>query len=484
MPGELGADEIYAFARSAGFSPDQAVTMTAIALAESGGNPQAHNPNGEDSRGLWQINVAVLGNPEWAQGLDMYNPRDAAIAAWHVSGQGSDIGRWTVTHGDRGSPFLAHADEARQAAAHYGEVADGNFDAPPANYFAAHVGAGDPGDVPFSATMPAIDAPPPMPAAPEPDPDLDLGDGSVQRFLDAALAQQGDRYIFNAQTDPNDPDPDAFDCSELVEWAAAQTGVSVSEASYTQYLDMKKAGTLISVEDAINTPGALLFKFPSEPQPGQPRQNGSHVAISLGDGRTMEAMGTNYGVRIAEAGDRFGYAALIPGMNYAAPPPTINDDPDADPLPPPPPPAPPTAEELAAQNLNAVDTDVDMLPDHFEVRYNLNPSEPDTDGDGITDGYELIVLGTKADTLDTDFDQIPDGLELVLGLDPLVADNPDLTVPLAVPDELNLDSDGDGITDWGEDLAGTDPDDPDSDDDGMLDGDEIAGDSDPLFADN
>ena len=104
-----------------------------------------------------------------------------------------------------------------------------------------------------------------------------------------------------------------------------------------QYLDMKDAGTLISVEDALNTPGALLFKFPSEPQPGQARQHGSHVAISLGDGRTMEAMGTNYGVRIAEAGDRFGYAALIPGMNYAAPPPTINDDPNADPLPPPPP---------------------------------------------------------------------------------------------------------------------------------------------------
>jgi hypothetical protein len=65
----------------------------------------------------------------------------------------------------------------------------------------------------------------------------------------------------------------------------------------------------------------------------------------------------------------------------------------------------------------------------------------------------------------------------------LVADNPDPYAEFVVPDELHIDSDGDGITDWGEELAGTDPDDPDSDDDGVLDGDEIAAGSDPLTAD-
>ena len=45
---------------------DDAVTWTAIAMAESGGNTGAHNPRGEDSRGLWQINVdpAQTNNPD------------------------------------------------------------------------------------------------------------------------------------------------------------------------------------------------------------------------------------------------------------------------------------------------------------------------------------------------------------------------------------------------------------------------------------
>ncbi len=45
---------------------DDAVTFTAIALAESGGNTRSHAPQGEDSWGLWQINVdpAQTDNPD------------------------------------------------------------------------------------------------------------------------------------------------------------------------------------------------------------------------------------------------------------------------------------------------------------------------------------------------------------------------------------------------------------------------------------
>ena len=47
----LSAKDIFTYALQAGFTPDEAVTMTAIALAESGGNTGAHNPKGEDSLG-------------------------------------------------------------------------------------------------------------------------------------------------------------------------------------------------------------------------------------------------------------------------------------------------------------------------------------------------------------------------------------------------------------------------------------------------
>jgi cell wall-associated NlpC family hydrolase len=439
--------------------------MTAIALAESGGETGAHNPNNEDSRGLWQINLEAHAGSEWARGLDMYNPRDNAIAAWHVSQMGADIGPWTVTHGDRGSRYVEFAEEARAASASYGEPANGNFNGPQ-NYGSADVPAGAPGGDPFDGPLPEVDGI----DAPDAPSDLPSGEGSVQRFLELALAQADKPYVFDAQAD-GQTDPEAFDCSELVEWAAEMAGSDdVAEASYLQYLQFKEAGTLIPVEDAMNTPGAVLFRFPHEPVPGEPRQDGSHVAISLGDGRTFEAMSPSAGIgfNVAEGRD-FNFAALIPGLDYAG-----AEVGTIDPFPAPAPaPAPPTALELAAEHAGAIDTDQDALPDFYETKYSLNPEEPDSDGDGITDGYELIVLGSRANRADTDFDQMSDGLEIALGFDPLVADNPDPDVPLLIPDMLHIDTDGDGLTDWGEELAGTDPNNPDTDGDNVLDGDEL-----------
>jgi hypothetical protein len=93
---KLGIRGIYEAALAAGFTPDQATTWTAIALAESGGETGAHNPHGEDSRGLWQINVA----PKVRKNIwgDLSDPVVNARAAYDISNHGTDMRPWTTTH--------------------------------------------------------------------------------------------------------------------------------------------------------------------------------------------------------------------------------------------------------------------------------------------------------------------------------------------------------------------------------------------------
>ena len=173
-----------------------------------------------------------------------------------------------------------------------------------------------------SVPTPAVTAPAaPTPAAP-PAPDSGAAasptatTGSVQHMLDVALAQDGDQYFFGAHVNMDDPNPTTFDCSKLTEWAAHQVGVEIPDTSYSQYLFLKDKGLLIPVDQAKHTPGALIFHFSSEPVPGGGRPDEAHVAISLGDGQDVEAYDENHGVNTFDMGNRFNYAALLPGLNY------------------------------------------------------------------------------------------------------------------------------------------------------------------------
>jgi cell wall-associated NlpC family hydrolase len=363
-------------------------------------------------------------------------------------------------------------------------------------------------------------------------------DTQLERFLKLAVAQAGDPYD-SAHGEPgaNNPNPATLDCSELVQWAAHMSGVDVTDGSWLQHFQLEDQRASMSVEEALHTPGALLFSFDPPPMRGGGRPAHAHVAISLGDGRTIEAMSTSQGIKIANSNpSRWTDAGMIPefkgqqvdmadvlswtgrdddvasqlldvpidpnadeGQTATQPDDTNTQDTtggsnsqdttggpnskdttdttggsDT--------PAEPDPLAEAAANAGGVDTDHDMLPDHFELKYGLDPHDADTDGDGITDGYELIVLGTDPDNADSDFDGLSDSTEISLGLDPNVADNPDPDAGWGAPDDMLLDTDGDGITDWGERLAGTDAHDADSDDDGVLDGDELAAGTDPLTA--
>jgi len=135
-------------------------------------------------------------------------------------------------------------------------------------------------------------------------------------FLASAISQQGKPYVWGSSASPTDANPASFDCSELTKWAAARAGVTIPDGAAHQYVWLKEQGATMSVQQALQTPGALLFHFDSEPQPGLGGEPPvAHVAISLGNGKTIEARGHAYGVGVFDATNRFDYAGMIPGMS-------------------------------------------------------------------------------------------------------------------------------------------------------------------------
>ena len=153
---------------------------------------------------------------------------------------------------------------------------------------------------------------------------------NAQTVVQLALAQVGDHYVFGTEVAASDPNPSAFDCSELVEWACARAGVTptMPDGTWLQQAHCQRNGTMVSVEQGVGTRGALLFNH--RDANGNPVTDLStcpphaHVAFSLGDGTTMEAMGTDYGVRVGSArGRNWTHAALIPGVDHGSkePPP-------------------------------------------------------------------------------------------------------------------------------------------------------------------
>lgn len=131
--------------------------------------------------------------------------------------------------------------------------------------------------------------------------------------------QIGDPYIWGREVSPSDPNPYGFDCSEYVEWGVRRKGGYIPDGSSAQYEYCRSKGTTCSVTTAINTFGALLHHYPFDGRPG-------HIAVSLGNGYTLEARGKAYGVgTFAGAASRgFTHGMRVPGFTYGAPlkPPT------------------------------------------------------------------------------------------------------------------------------------------------------------------
>jgi cell wall-associated NlpC family hydrolase len=135
---------------------------------------------------------------------------------------------------------------------------------------------------------------------------------TAEEFVELALAQHGDAYVWGAGRDTHDADPHSFDCSGLVYWALSRIGVTFPSWSGGQLDACRADNSVMSVERAITIRGALLFA---------PR----HVAISLGNGSTIEAAGGSARkviIGVASA-NRFNIGAYVPGLSYA-----VRDDSD------------------------------------------------------------------------------------------------------------------------------------------------------------
>lgn len=108
----------------------------------------------------------------------------------------------------------------------------------------------------------------------------------------------------------------------MLQWACNSLAPPVDpvmpDGSWLQFRHCYNHGLLATTAFAIITRGALLFRFSSDPRSGgRPAQ--SHVALSLGDGSTVEARGAAFGVGSWTSDRRirgWTHAALIPGADY------------------------------------------------------------------------------------------------------------------------------------------------------------------------
>lgn len=134
----------------------------------------------------------------------------------------------------------------------------------------------------------------------------------AETFVELAESQRGDRYVYGAKEPASDPNPAGhggpFDCSGLVSWCIRRAGGVIPDGSTAQFGYCRDHGTLIPIEQGVHTRGALL---------GIEESGEHHIVISRGDGTTIEARGSAWGVGEWNAEGRgWTWAGLVPGVSY------------------------------------------------------------------------------------------------------------------------------------------------------------------------
>ena len=112
----------------------------------------------------------------------------------------------------------------------------------------------------------------------------------------------------------------------------------------------------------------------------------------------------------------------------------------------------------------------------FRLEVHSDPNNPDTDGDGLDDGDEVLTHGTYPISVDSDADGARDDFEIVSQTISYSVDGSARSATVKTA-QMDPDSDDDGLLDGEEynpglDWVVTNPVDPDTDDDGLSDGEE------------
>ncbi len=120
MKSKTSISDLLQLAQNAGFQGQDAYIAAAVALAESGGDPKAYNPEitvntpaGMGSYGLWQIYLKA--HPEFT-GVDLYDPQENANAAFSIfSNAGNSFHPWSTFKSGKYQAYLPGGFEGSNA---------------------------------------------------------------------------------------------------------------------------------------------------------------------------------------------------------------------------------------------------------------------------------------------------------------------------------------------------------------------------------
>ncbi|MCC6630106.1 MAG: peptidoglycan DD-metalloendopeptidase family protein [Chloroflexi bacterium] len=137
---------------------------------------------------------------------------------------------------------------------------------------------------------------------------------NVTEAIRYARGQLGKPYVYGAPVEPTNPNPPAFDCSGLVQWAYHQAGFHLPRVAADQFAATTGRGARVLPRAALQ-PGDLVFFGTTTA-----RADGiTHVGIYLGGGQMIDAPDWNQPVRVTPL-----YASFLGGgrvVSAAAPAP-------------------------------------------------------------------------------------------------------------------------------------------------------------------